>query len=111
MGDNIGSRLRESRLLAPADACSRNLGSAFQANSVYDSFEHPIKIRTSKASMTHLSSLVMYLSYKKTDFFPLAVCYVILKNPSMRTSTNVFLCSLSMADVTLLFLGKRESEN
>ena len=34
------------------------------------------------------------------------MCYVILKNPSMRTSTNVFLCSLSMADVTILFLGK-----
>ena len=50
----------------------------------------------------------MYLQLQTDSPLP-SVCYVILKNPSMRTSTNVFLCSLSMADVTILFLGKPEN--
>ena len=48
---------------------------------------------------------MQYLQSQTDSSLP-SVCYVILKNPSMRTSTNVFLCSLSMADVTILFLGK-----
>ena len=51
---------------------------------------------------------MLYLQSQTDSPLP-AVCYVILKNPSMRTSTNVFLCSLSMADVTILFLGKSEN--
>ncbi|TRY73171.1 hypothetical protein TCAL_11056, partial [Tigriopus californicus] len=35
----------------------------------------------------------------------LLVCYVIVQSPGMRTSTNFFLFSLSMSDLTLLFVG------
>lgn len=37
-------------------------------------------------------------------YFP--VCYIILFNPGMRTSTNFFLFSLAISDLTLLFVGK-----
>ena len=34
------------------------------------------------------------------------VCYIIAKNTSMHTSTNFFLFSLAIADITILFVGK-----
>lgn len=35
-----------------------------------------------------------------------AVCAVIIRNPSMHTATNCYLFSLAVSDLTVLFFGK-----
>ena len=38
-----------------------------------------------------------------------AVCLVIIRNPTMHTATNCYLFSLAISDLTVLLFGKRSS--
>ena len=39
------------------------------------------------------------------------VCFIIMKNASMKTSTNFFLVSLAVSDITMLIFGKQKYES